>query len=355
MSAAGAIGIALAANAQVTVVYENDAPREIYVQQMSLADMANGARQRDLPVDTIALNEGKAVIPAVAQPMMITVSDGVNGTIIYTAPGEQLTTTFKPGDPNAVITGSELMEGISEISPRMMSLTQRYNALSQQGASEEALEALQVEADTMLQTFVDQHPTSSAAVYAVLLMEGPDMIEAFDALTPEARKSILYPIAEIQYAQNKKAVEAENRMKAMVSGHVEAPDFTFKNLKGEDVSLSQFRGKWVVIDFWGSWCVWCIKGIPQLKEAYAKYQPELEVIGIACNDSEEAWRSAVAKYELPWVNLFNPVRGGGQLLEEYGVQGFPTKAIINPEGKIVDITVGEDPTFYTKLAGFLKK
>lgn len=133
---------------------------------------------------------------------------------------------------------------------------------------------------------------------------------------------------------------------------VSAPDFTLPNLKGEMVSLSDFRGKWVVIDFWGSWCGWCVKGIPALKEAYEKYGDRIVIIGVDCNEPEAAWRVAVEKYQLPWVNLYNGL--DQKLYEEYYIEGFPTKAIINPEGEIVDLTAGEDPGFYSRLEAFVK-
>ena len=80
----------------------------------------------------------------------------------------------------------------------------------------------------------------------------------------------------------------------------------------------------------------------------------LEGLGIDCRDSKDAWKAAVAKYELPWVNVYKE-DSNTALLESYGVQGFPTKAIVNPEGKIVDITTGEDPSFYDRLASFISR
>ncbi len=131
-----------------------------------------------------------------------------------------------------------------------------------------------------------------------------------------------------------------------------APDFRLPDLDGRMVRLSDFRGKWVVIDFWGSWCGWCIKGFPALKDAYAKYGDRIVIIGVDCNDTKERWRAAVKIYELPWLNLYNG--NGAELYKAYGIQGFPTKAIISPEGEIVDFTVGEDPSFFTRLASFVK-
>lgn len=99
------------------------------------------------------------------------------------------------------------------------------------------------------------------------------------------------------------------------------------------MTLSSFRGKYVLLDFWGTWCGWCIKGIPEMKEYYAKYKDRIEFVGIDCRDTEEKWKEGVAKHELPWTNLYS---GDGQeIVIAYGVQGYPTKIIIGPEGKIV--------------------
>lgn len=145
-----------------------------------------------------------------------------------------------------------------------------------------------------------------------------------------------------------KMKKIEQKLEALQSGDVMAPEFKLKDLEGKDVSLSDFRGKWVILDFWGSWCPWCIKGFPELKEAYQKYGDRLEIIGIDCRESEEEWKAGVEKYELPWVNVYNPEHS--KLTEEYSVPGYPTKVIISPEGYIKNITVGHDPAFYEALS-----
>ena len=128
---------------------------------------------------------------------------------------------------------------------------------------------------------------------------------------------------------------------------IEAPDFTLNDLNGKPLSLSSLRGKYVILDFWGSWCGWCIKGIPEMKEYYKKYAGKLEILGIDCNDPEAKWKAAVEKYELPWLHVYNP--RDSKVLEQYGIQGFPTKIIVGPDGKIVKTIIGEDPAFYTLL------
>ena len=135
-----------------------------------------------------------------------------------------------------------------------------------------------------------------------------------------------------------------------------APDFTLMDINGKPLSLSSLRGKWVVLDFWGSWCVWCIKGMPKMKEYYAKYQDKLEILGVDCNDPVDKWKEAVAKHELPWQHVYwdKDDENCDNPLELYHVDGFPTKIVIDPEGKVAKVVVGESPTFYEFLDEVLK-
>ena len=128
-----------------------------------------------------------------------------------------------------------------------------------------------------------------------------------------------------------------------------APNFELPDLQGNPRKLSSLRGKYVLIDFWGSWCVWCIRGFPAMKDVYAKYKDDLEILGVDCQDSEMKWRKAVEQYDLPWLQVRCPDDLMGGLAEMYGIEGFPTKAVVSPEGKLLKVVVGEDPEFYTYL------
>ena len=126
-----------------------------------------------------------------------------------------------------------------------------------------------------------------------------------------------------------------------------APDFSAKKVDGTTFTLSSLQGKYVVIDFWGSWCKWCIKGFPDMKAAYAKHKSKVEFVGIACRDTEAKWKEATAKYELPWISVLNPA--DNDLAKVYEVRGFPTKIVLDPKGVIVKVVLGEDPEFYPYL------
>ena len=149
-----------------------------------------------------------------------------------------------------------------------------------------------------------------------------------------------------------KEEQEKAKAKENVSEGKPAPDFTLKDLQGKDLTLSSLRGKYVVLDFWGSWCGWCIKGIPEMKKYYEKYKGKMEILGIDCRDTEEKWKEAVEKHELPWLHVRND--GNPDVSTLYAIEGYPTKIVIDPEGKIAKIVVGEDPAFYEYLDELFK-
>ncbi len=118
-----------------------------------------------------------------------------------------------------------------------------------------------------------------------------------------------------------------------------APNFDLKGVYGNPVSLADHRGKPVVVDFWATWCVPCIYQVPELN-AFWKIHREADdvaVIGVAV-DVEGA--SAVA----PWIEEkgveYQIAIGDERLAREFGVMGFPTLAIISPDGNIESLHVG---------------
>ena len=155
--------------------------------------------------------------------------------------------------------------------------------------------------------------------------------------------------ATLKQAENdRKAREA----KAAIKPGVAAPDFTLDDINGKPFTLSSLRGKYVVLDFWGSWCGWCIKGMPDMKKYYEKYRGKFEIVGVDCSDTVEKWKKAVADNQLPWLHVYNKAADGTP--EKYAVEGYPTKVIINPDGTINKIIVGESQDFYNYMDELMK-
>ena len=196
-------------------------------------------------------------------------------------------------------------------------------------------------------------PDSEAGLYAFYMYGN---IEKHHDRIDELCECVRYGVLANVYAELKadyqallKQREAEKR----VADGMPAPEFTLNNIEGNPISLSSLRGKYVVLDFWGTWCGWCIKGMPEMKEMYAKYSQRLEVVGIACGDTEEAWKKCVAEKALPWTNLLNG-KDDADVSAMYAVKGYPTKIILDPEGRILKTILGESPEFYTFVDSLMK-
>ncbi|MBQ3827200.1 MAG: TlpA family protein disulfide reductase, partial [Prevotella sp.] len=117
--------------------------------------------------------------------------------------------------------------------------------------------------------------------------------------------------------------------------------------QGKPLSLKSLRGKYVILDFWGSWCFWCLAGVPQMKNYYDKYHGKFEILGIDCNDTVEKWKDAVEKNQMNWQHVQNTKND--KVPQQYAVSGYPTKVIINPNGTINQVFIGEKEEFYQYL------
>jgi len=142
-----------------------------------------------------------------------------------------------------------------------------------------------------------------------------------------------------------KSIKSEIDLIASMLPGNPAPEFSSIDINGKKLSLSDFKGKYVLVDFWASWCVPCRKGNPHLKEIYKKYNSKgFEVICVADDDSSpDKWKDAVAK---DGIEMFHHIlrglkRVGNQfdrsnsIADRYAVHVLPTKYLIDKEGKII--------------------
>ena len=177
----------------------------------------------------------------------------------------------------------------------------------------------------------------------------PAALKLISADVKNGRMGVFIENAEQRY----KTKVMKDEAKKKVAAGKEAPDFTLNDINGKPFTLSSLRGKYVVLDFWGSWCGWCIKGMPDMKKYYEKYSGKFEIVGIDCNDTEAKWKDAVKKHELPWIHVKSEKADATP--QKYAVEGYPTKVILNPDGTIYKVIVGEDPQFYKELDSLLGK
>lgn len=133
-----------------------------------------------------------------------------------------------------------------------------------------------------------------------------------------------------------------------------APNFSQITDKGQNFNLNQLKGKYVVLDFWGSWCGPCMHGVPKMKEYYEKFKSEIEFVGIACNDKESDWKEAIEINQMNWIHVLND-KSKNDIATLYGISSYPTKIIVNQKGEIISKFNGERIDFYYKIDSMMIK
>lgn len=198
-------------------------------------------------------------------------------------------------------------------------------------------------------SFYDTHPSSFVTAY-YLQIDGRDMTTDslklfYNRFPAVVRNSI--------YGKNI-ALEIEKR-KVGIPGSI-ASSFTTIDINGSRISLQDFRGNYVLLDFWGSWCVPCRKGNPHLKELYSRYKGRgFEIIGVAADDdTPEKWLQAVREDGLLWKQILKGKTEESDISKKYNVLFYPTKILIDREGMIIG-RFGEDSAALDQLLESLLK
>ena len=197
------------------------------------------------------------------------------------------------------------------------------------------------------QAFIHAHPASWVSfevlqelpTYTPYSETGP----LYAALSPALRNS---PAGQ-QYAQRLAKQQA-------TAVGAQAPDFVQPTPAGQPVSLADYRGKYVLLDFWASWCHPCRAENPQLLKAYEAYKNRnFEVLSISIDEGRERWLKAIADDHLPWTQVADLRGPQNEVAQRYNIQGIPQNFLIDPTGKIVAVNLHGDD-LVTQLAQFIK-
>ncbi|MHA4896379.1 thioredoxin-like domain-containing protein [Pedobacter sp. PWIIR3] len=183
--------------------------------------------------------------------------------------------------------------------------------------------------ESTLDNFIASHPDSYVTADLVLgnRMMVIDVVKfdpIYTALTPRLLTSFT----------GKKITDKYNKAKQFAIG--KTIDFTLPDKNGIEFKLSSLKGKYVLVDFWASWCVPCRAENPFMLKAYKELKDKnFEIVGVSLDETKAAWMRAVDQDKLPWIQVSDVKGFKTEIAVRFGITAIPQNVLIDPDGKVI--------------------
>lgn len=189
-------------------------------------------------------------------------------------------------------------------------------------------------------------------LYALRENIGPDSKDRYNEVMVQLDDLIAkYPwLSEAKEA--KQTITTNMEMATSLQPGKAVPSISYPDDKGKMQSLDKYKGKYILMDFWASWCGPCRAAVPKVKELYSQYHNDgLEIVSISIDTDEQAWRKAMDEEKMPWEQMLSPDLDETMKLFQFG--GIPTLYMVDTEGKIIDRFTGYSPDAEAEIKSIL--
>ncbi|MGO4290669.1 TlpA family protein disulfide reductase [Chitinophaga sp. RAB17] len=222
-----------------------------------------------------------------------------------------------------------------------MKNTKKYNALG---------EDFKMRQEVLTKAYADR----PVMVYALRGMAGTEAGEKYDkAMKMLDLLIVRYPW--LTEAKQLKETIITNKAQAMrLKSGQPMPSVKYPDANGQLAGLEKYKGKYLLVDFWASWCGPCRQAIPKVKELYAAYKDKgFEVVSISIDTDKNAWKKAMKEEEMPWEQMLSDNKD--KTMEQFQFSGIPTMYLVDSEGKIMERFTGYSDEAAAKIKESLNK
>ncbi len=232
-----------------------------------------------------------------------------------------------------------------------------YQQASQPGASDSVKQIFERQLTSLssyIKDYINKAPSPAAVFFAISEIP-PQMMPAEDMITlVNSAANRFKGHAGLQILKQKLTELADaNKPKPYALIGKPAPNLTMQSIDGRTVSISDFKGKYLLVDFWASWCGPCRQENPNVVTAYNKYKNKnFTILGVSLDDDKQAWKEAVAKDGLAWNHMSDLKQWDSEAVKAYGFDGIPFNVLIDPNGNIIASSL-RGPELEEKLAQVL--
>lgn len=253
----------------------------------------------------------------------------------------------------------ELLEDYSKKDSVFLASFKQLDSLQKQPGNDSLVTVIKNKRDKELEdlnntikNYINESSSSAATCYAISL--------AKNTLTADQLKPIIDQ-SVAKFKNHSGLLAIQKIIDGQSSGEPRysllnqpAPEISMPDVNGKMVNLSDFKGKFVLVDFWASWCAPCRAENPNVVAAYNKFKDKnFTILGVSLDEDKAAWQQAIAKDKLTWTHISDLKMWESAAVPAYSIEGIPFNVLLNPQGKIIASGLRGEQLF-TRLQEVLK-